>query len=132
MVIHDYIIQVEVDCDPTSENCFVWLCDSAAEECTGDPEEDIWYYKYAFRNAKNIPACETEDETCEYFSCAENETDCYKIQCNNATLTQFELENSCTDPATYVQEQRDMSESFDTEENLYEELNEVPTDSTVE
>jgi hypothetical protein len=48
-IAKDYYIQAQADCDPESEKCFIWECDPEAtdegEKCTGNPEEDIWYYK---------------------------------------------------------------------------------------
>lgn len=62
----DYIVQAQIDCDPYSENCFVWNCDPASQEdgesCTGDPEEDTWYYKIINKNASKIQICDANNE----------------------------------------------------------------------
>ncbi len=40
----DLMVSTEVFCDPATEGpCFVWVCEPDWwDECTGDPEEDIW------------------------------------------------------------------------------------------
>jgi hypothetical protein len=58
----------------------VWRCDPETEgECTGNPEEDIFYYKIAHRNVQNI-FCNEEDE-CD-FTCEEGEQDCGEVMCS--------------------------------------------------
>lgn len=80
MVKRDYIIQAQIDCDPETENCLVWKCDPTSlvegEECTGVPDNDIWYYKILNRNAKNIPNCDPKDESCTTYQCSEGEPGC--------------------------------------------------------
>ena len=52
MIKKDYIVQAQTDCDPTTENCFIWKCDPNStvegEACTGDAEKDIWYFVFVF------------------------------------------------------------------------------------
>lgn len=105
MVIHDYVIVAEVDCDPTSESCFVWQCDPAVEgECTGDPEADTWYYKIATRNAQHIPECDPEDEMCELFACEPNvEADCAITLCTEATLVEQGIDTPCSNPSDFIE-----------------------------
>lgn len=82
VVLNDYTIKAEIDCDPLYESCFVYICDPAEEECTGVPEEDTWYYKNFFRNAKNLPGCDPYgSDTCTAFVCGENEVGCYEELC---------------------------------------------------
>lgn len=81
MVVRDYIIEAQVDCDPTAEACFVYECDPESEDpeamCTGSPEEDIWYYRIIHKNAMNISACDDQNqEACASLTCAENEKEC--------------------------------------------------------
>jgi hypothetical protein len=102
IVKRDYIIQAQTDCDPTTENCFVWQCDSEStvegEACTGDPEKDIWYYKIIHRNAKNIPPCDPNDEDCAALVCEENELECSEEFCTAENVTAPDI---CNDPAQY-------------------------------
>ncbi len=95
IVLHDYIIEAQVACDPTIESCFVWSCDPSMEgDCTGDPEADIWHYKYAYRNAKYIPECNVEE--CDSFTCPSGgEPGCSEVICNEATLQQYGIEGLC-------------------------------------
>lgn len=97
MVLHDYIIEAQVDCNPSSESCFVWECDPSIEgECTGNPDKDTWYFKIAHRNAKNITACEEGDELCAPFSCPlEGEEECDEVLCNADSLTEYNIDNEC-------------------------------------
>jgi hypothetical protein len=103
VVLRDFVIEAQVDCDPTSESCFVWECDPGIEdECTGIEEDDTWYYKIAHRNAKNIPLCNTDDETCLPFTCPdEGEAQCDEILCSETTLIKYNLEGACTNPIDF-------------------------------
>jgi len=99
MIKKDYIIEVEADCDPTLETCFIYECDPEAEECTGDPAEDTSYYKIIKRNAANIPLCDPADENCEALVCPEGEAECEVILCNEETNEEGQV---CNDPEQYV------------------------------
>lgn len=80
-VLKDYTIISEIDCDPQVESCFVYLCDPEYEECTGDPEEDTWYYKHFYRKASATPLCDPESEGCAALVCTEDEGGCYIENC---------------------------------------------------
>jgi hypothetical protein len=104
MLKRDYVISSQVDCDPTTEKCFVWECDPAStvegEKCTNDPEKDIWYYKLAERNAFKIPLCDpAKDENCLPFVCEEGEKDCSETLCDETTKVDQGVE--CSDPVQY-------------------------------
>jgi hypothetical protein len=105
MVKKNYIISSQVDCDPTTEKCFVWKCDATLGEgedgaCTGDPEADVWYYKNAQRKAFNIPLCDPEkDETCLPFQCDDGEKDCSETLCDETNVAE---EESCNNPEEYL------------------------------
>lgn len=78
----DYVIQAEIDCDPETENCYVYICNPKEEECTGDPEEDTWYYKIINKKAFNFPNCDPNaDENC-VIDCYPGEEDCEIELCN--------------------------------------------------
>ena len=101
----DYIIEAKVDCDPYREPCFVWNCDPLSEEeegerCTGDEEDDIWYYKIIKKNAGRISFCAEGDEECEPFFCGENEPDCEFVFCNEENREEFGAQ-LCNDPMIY-------------------------------
>ncbi len=103
MVVRDYIIQAEAECDPYTEACFVYVCDpEAGEECTGDPVEDTSYYKLIHRNAKNIPLCDPNDEDCEALTCPEGEEECTITLCDDATAEEAGV--TCSDPIAYTLE----------------------------
>ncbi|MFA6184156.1 MAG: hypothetical protein WC682_03560 [Parcubacteria group bacterium] len=100
----DYMIQAQMDCDPYTETCFVWKCDPASdvdgEKCTGDAENDIWYYKLIKRNASLIPDCDPTDENCEALACENNEPECHFILCDETNKEELGSEE-CTDPIKY-------------------------------
>ncbi|HOW60794.1 MAG TPA: hypothetical protein P5548_00230 [Candidatus Moranbacteria bacterium] len=99
----DYIIQNQIDCDPTVDACFIWECDPESTEegeaCTGDPEMDIWYYAVAQRKANMIPECDPDDENCLPFECLEGEEDCSVTFCDEITKEEQGVE--CNDPVQY-------------------------------
>jgi len=120
----DYIISAEMDCDPLEENCYLWICDPAVDGegyCTGDPEEDTWYYKILNRKAYNIPMCDPSDEECEALMCPEGEADCEILNCE-------EGEEDCVTSEQYLIENPDALEEEceeDDEECLLEEGDET-------
>jgi len=103
VVKKDYVVQAQIDCDPTIENCFIWQCDPEStvegEACIGDPESDIWYYKIAKRNASVIPLCDSNDENCAPFECADGEKDCSVALCDETNKAEQGVE--CNDPVQY-------------------------------
>ncbi|MFZ2187898.1 MAG: hypothetical protein WAV46_04735 [Candidatus Moraniibacteriota bacterium] len=102
MIQRDYIIQAEVDCDPYTETCFVYVCNpEAGEECTGDPAEDTSYYKLIQRNAKNIPSCDPSAEGCDALICPLGEAECALTLCDATTAKDGEV---CNDPAAYAED----------------------------
>jgi hypothetical protein len=99
MIKRDYLISAEAECDPYAEKCFIYECDPETEECTGDPEEDTYYYKLIKRKAFNIPSCNSdEDEDCESLVCLENEEDCSYELCEEGNEDGIE----CVDPVQYA------------------------------
>ncbi len=112
-VIRDYPIQAQDVCDPSFEICFVYHCDVAYEECTGDPIADTSYYKMVERNAKNIPLCDPNLEGCTPLVCPEGEVGC------SVTFCEPSEEVECSDPVTYllqnaIEDQDIMSDSQET------------------
>ncbi len=81
-IAEDYVIESQVTCEPSQESCFMWQCDPETEgDCTGNPDEDIFYYKIAYRNAQNI-SCNDVDE-CDYL-CEIGEKDCGEVLCDES------------------------------------------------
>ena len=106
VVRKDYVVQTQEDCDPSVEKCFIWECDPESmeegEACTGDSEEDVWYYQLQKRNASNVPLCNPEeDEDCQPMSCNSYiEKDCETVYCDEKTA--IEQETECNDPEEYL------------------------------
>ena len=110
MVQENFLVKYQTPCDPATEVCFVYECDSEADECTGDPEEDTTYYNLMYRLAKNIPACDVnvERDCDKAYSCPAGEDKCEMVVCNDDTS--LEEEASCTNPEDFViEEDEDMT-----------------------
>lgn len=113
MIKKDYLISAETGCDPYSEKCFIYVCDPKTEECSGDPEEDIFYYKIIKRKAYNIPLCDPEaDENCEALICPEGEEDCSYELCEDGNSDGIE----CVDPVQYAIDNPEEEEEVECEE----------------
>ena len=101
----NYIVESQIDCDPYTEACFIWECDPNStvegEACTGDPENDIWYYKLTQRKASKVPLCDPNvDELCDPWTCEPGEKDCSETLCNEET--KIEQEAECNNPEEYT------------------------------
>lgn len=127
VVFKNYIVEAQVDCDPETEKCFVWECDPAStvegEACTGDAENDTWYYQLVKRKAYNVPLCNPdEDENlpageaeCVPMECdATTEKDCEIIFCDDENKIEQEVE--CSDPAQYLLDNPAEEEDVSSEE----------------
>lgn len=96
----DYLVQATVDCDPSSEKCFVSICNNEEEECSSIPEENISYYKIFEQSAKNLPAC-SFGEVCGEMVCETSEG-CVEIFCNEDLF--LEIGDKCSDSPISLQE----------------------------
>lgn len=100
VVAKNYLIEAEMDCDPMVEKCFIYTCDPQTETtCTGNPEEDVWYFQKIQRTAANIPLCDPADENCKALVCPEGEKDCKISFCDEQTKLEGEV---CNDPVEYA------------------------------
>lgn len=96
VVFLDYVVMAEIDCDPAVESCFVYRCNPKEEECTGDMEEDTWYYKIISKKAYNFPDCDpAEDENC-VIECGAEEKKCEITLCEDLP--------TCMTPEKYQEE----------------------------
>lgn len=86
MVAHDYLVYYEGECDPYTEQCFLYCED---EECS-EPS----YYTEVVRKAYAVMSLCGEDITeCESASfCGESEADCEVTYCDSSIE-----ENECED-----------------------------------
>ena len=94
MIAKNYIIEVNVDCDPAENNCFVWECDASSAECSGVPEKDNTYFKVLQRKAFNVPDCDPANETCGALECDDNEKDCGFVYCSETNKAKYYAECS--------------------------------------
>jgi hypothetical protein len=102
-VFQDYLIYAETECDPSIESCFVYECDSTLEECTGNPEEDIYYYKLITKKASYIPVCDPNEEECEVLTCQPGEEGCEETSCTSELADEQEV--YCSAPEDFTQEE---------------------------
>lgn len=93
-IYQDFPVTVEAECDPASESCFVYHCDSEHDECAGNPEEDTRYYKRITKQGNMFPTCENGE--CPEVSCAETESGCEVEFCDP------EGEEECSDSETFL------------------------------
>ncbi|NTU66988.1 MAG: hypothetical protein HGB08_03630 [Candidatus Moranbacteria bacterium] len=126
VIAKDYIVENQEDCDPTIDRCFIWECDPNAkdpsEQCTGDPDNDTWYYKLSFRNASKVPLCDPDnDENCTPMVCEPGEKDCYDVFCSDEANKKYEQEATCNDPVEYVKNNPEEEEDADSEEGAESE-----------
>lgn len=96
-VLRDYPIQSQIECDPTTEVCFVYHCDATVEECTGDDVADTSYYKLIERNAKHIPLCNPVNDGCVPLECPDGEESCSITFCD----ANAEDGSECSNPDEY-------------------------------
>ncbi len=103
LIVRDYFITAQAECDPSSEACFTHVCDpEAEEECTGNQEEDTSYYTLIRRNAMYMPVCNPSEEGCEALTCPVGEPGCEMTFCDEETLAETEENAPCNDPTQYV------------------------------
>lgn len=82
-IAQDYPIHAQITCDPSVASCYVYECDPDAGECTGNPEEDITYYKLITKLAKNAYDCVPDDTgKCFNATCGPGEPDCEITYCD--------------------------------------------------
>lgn len=108
----DIVVLSGATCDPETEGpCYIWVCEpSWWDECSGNPEEDIWAYKMIKKKAIDMPACTPKvqiegfltkvvsvDEMCPEQECAEGDPTCEVIYCDPET----DGADACYDPALW-------------------------------
>lgn len=76
MVVHDYILYDEIECDPYTDSCFIYCED---DECT-----EPFYYAQMERPAINLmELCGGYDEDCDaVYACTDAEVDCTVTFCD--------------------------------------------------
>lgn len=103
-VFKDYYIKSEAECDPETENCFIYECDPAEDsECPENPDERASYYKLVEKKAYALPVCDSADLECSPIACQEGE-DCTEILCDEASKAEDE---QCNDPEEYIKNQEE-------------------------
>jgi hypothetical protein len=101
IILKDYYIEAEADCDPASQACFVTTCDPADDsECPADEADRTSYTKKVKKKAYLIPLCDPSDENCDALKCIPGE-DCQETFCNEETVGEGQ---ECNDPVKYLEE----------------------------
>ncbi len=77
---NEYLIFDNIKCDPYTESCFVYECDSEDGYC--EPE----YYKKIQIKGSDYIECGTEDEVCPENTCLDTFKDCEIIVCSEDVL----------------------------------------------
>ncbi|MBP9697767.1 MAG: hypothetical protein KBD65_01090 [Candidatus Moranbacteria bacterium] len=100
VVFRDYLLKMQVTCDPSHETCFVHVCDPSFEKCSGQLDQDTLYYKFVEKSAVLMPQCNQREEGCAEPSCEKNENQCTETLCTDETV-EVAAGDTCNDPATY-------------------------------
>jgi len=102
MVLRDYYVTVEEECDPQIEKCFVYECDPADDsECPTNPEERVSYYKIIQKKAYNIPLCDPQKDDCPPLTCADDPS-CLETLCDESGLAEGEVCSTATEDEAEV------------------------------
>ncbi len=81
----DYLVYVNIDCDPSSERCFYIPCED--EQCS----KDIEYYKKISKKAYNIDNCDLSLPDCKPMYCLDGEGGCLITSCSEDVLEPGEV-----------------------------------------
>lgn len=84
-IVKDFDIVSKVDCDPSSEICFILSeCDVENDpRCEG---QSVRYYKYTQKKAYSAPPLE----------CLRGDSNCVEFHCSDETKLLFETEDECS------------------------------------
>lgn len=118
-IARNFVVVYQIDCDPMEEKCFVWQCDESLGECTGDQEEDIWYYSKVKKMARDTAKCDPRQNECPDESiCDQPVTQkCWIEKCDESLLAEGE---ECIDPETYLMQHPEALEEEASEEGVEE------------
>lgn len=122
-ISRNFLLVFETECDPTVENCFVWHCDESLGECTGNEEDDVWYYSKVKKMAYDAKRCNPQKEKCPDESICDQPISqrCWIEKCSEETLGEDE---ECSYPEVYLKEHPEALE--EQEEVSVEELGSEP------
>ncbi len=124
-IAKNYIIETEIECDPTTERCYASICDPADDpECPENEEERASYYKLIKKKRANISDemnnCNSHEIECPELSCEPEETNCQMLECDPEKVGEPDPYNTeereCSDPEQYNLDHPD-EESLESEED---------------
>jgi hypothetical protein len=96
ILLQDFMIYAQVECNPESEECFIFQCSPDDDaECSFNEEEQFTYYKIIYKPAYDIPSCNTLNEECEELSCDTYESKCEVIYCSDETMSNYQDLDYC-------------------------------------
>lgn len=97
----DYYLQIQTECDPAKEKCFVTECSPDEDSsCPENESERRSYYKLIMKKAYLAPDCDPKDEQCPKVTCGNDKT-CEEIFCDETNVSDGE---TCNDPEIYQPE----------------------------
>ncbi len=76
IIARDYIIEAQVECDPTMESCFISTEDQSA-------------YKLIHKKAKDIPLCDPQQQGCDALTCEPGQANCQIITCDESLAQSY-------------------------------------------
>lgn len=99
-VLKDYVIEYETECDPYTESCFI--------SCENESCDEVFYYKYITRHAREIfdvcgaditdceeaTACYSDSGDCDVEFCDVNSDECDSMTVDNIENIDVDLENN--------------------------------------
>ncbi len=100
VVFRDYLLRVQVTCNPAQEICFTHVCDPSFEECSGQIDQDTVYYKFIEKKAIQMPNCIQGETGCFEPSCSDDEYGCVETLCTDVTV-QMVPGDTCSDSEAY-------------------------------
>ena len=89
----DFLLFVKESCDPSKESCFVHECETDDVRCS-QLSTGKFFYKIVFKKDYKTSAC--VGSKCSEVKCDKNEEFCFVYYCSDATLSKFDLADSCS------------------------------------
>lgn len=116
-ISRNFLLIFETECDPTVEKCFVQHCDESLGECTGNEDEDVWYYSKVKKMAYDVKKCDPRKEECPDESICDQPVSqrCWIEKCNEEILDEGE---ECSYPEIYLKEH---PEALEESEEIFDE-----------
>ena len=115
-IARNFLVTFQIDCDPTVDSCFVGYCDPSFDECTGNEEDDIWYYAKVKKMAYDVQKCDPSQGECPDKSICDQPLlqRCWIEKCDPNNIGEDE---ECIDPETYLAKHPDALEEDESDDS---------------